>query len=211
MIQVITVTSHIEPTIPLVETLLKHNWRHSIIETPWRGFGTKIIKTYEYLIANPEITEFIFCDAFDVYAFGTPEEFMEKLDTSGILMSAERGLWPQTLESFRKLYVSCVGDFNYINSGLYYAPRDLFIELFESNPPKYETDDQEWFNMHYLHTPNSRISIDNFQKVFNSHSFIREGEYGYDNGRLQILGNEPVFTHKNARTVDDKLEEIVKS
>lgn len=55
------------------------------------------------------------------------------------------------------------------------------------------------------------VHYDYEQMFFNSHSFIDEGEYGYDNGRIQILGNEPVFVHSNGKTEDPRLDELIKN
>jgi hypothetical protein len=51
--------------------------------------------------------------------------------------------------------------------------------------------------------------LDREQKLFNSHSFIRDGEYGYENGRIQVNGHEACFVHKNGRTIDEKLDHLV--
>lgn len=217
MLKVITVTTDVKATERLTNSLQKHGWDFACLEVPeWKGFGTKLLTTYAYLKANPEVDRFIFCDAFDVVAMGTPAEFEEKLymRVDKILCSSERGLWPPNLQSFSNKYPKYEHGFNYINSGLYYAHAKSFIDLVDEHPVQYETDDQFWLNISYLLLDNgvfgARIIMDNNQSVFNSHSFIRENEYTYENGRIQIFGNQPIFIHSNGRSVDEKLEELLK-
>jgi len=216
MLKVITVTNSPEHAEPLIRSLVANNWDYVVIETEWKGFGTKLIETYNYLKANPDVTEFIFCDAFDVLALGNEDEFKEKLGArfDKLVCSCERGLWPPTLIPFKTEYEEHKHGFNYVNSGLYYAPSKVFIKLFEKYPPFYEIDDQQWLNMAYLlrnkNVFGATICPDFEQSIFNSHSFIHDGEYGYENGRIQILGNEPIFVHKNGRTIDEKLDNLMK-
>lgn len=210
MIKVITVSSQPELTIPLLDSLRKFGWNYAMLIVDWKGFGTKLISVYEYLKANPDVTEFIFCDAHDVIVLGTPNEFMDKIEGDLIILSAEKKLWPPILTPFTCKYPRTDGGFNYINSGLYYSKTEEFIYLFEKYPPFFEIDDQFWLNMAYLMEKAGTIQIDYTQSIFNSHSFIEDGEYTYENNRVQILGNEPLFIHFNGRTVDPKFNELIK-
>lgn len=208
MLKVITVTNNLERTQPLINSLNKNGWGYHFIECEWRGFGTKLIEVYRYVKSNPEVDEFIFCDAFDVIVLATPEEFKSKLPKSDIVCSAERGIWPDP--ALEKYYPRVFKHrFNYLNSGSYYAKSEAFIKIMEGDMPQYETDDQLWFTHQFLFNENSGIVLDNKQSIFNSHSFIDEGEYGYENGRIQILGNQPCFIHSNGRTIDEKLNEMI--
>lgn len=212
MLKVITVTNNLDATKPLLDSLCKNHWDCVIIDMPWRGFGTKLIETYQYLKENPEVTEFVFCDAFDVICLGTPEEFLSKLiEPDKMLLSAEKGCWPPSMQQYEVYYEPIeTGFFNYVNSGLYYSPAKIFIEIMERNMPQYESDDQEWMGLNFLFNDEVEIRLDRNQVLFNSHSFIADGEYGYENNRIQILGNQPVFIHSNGRTVDEKLNAILK-
>lgn len=210
MLKAITVTDNPSAAQQLINSLNKHGWDYVLINSPWRGFGTKLIETYNFLKSNPEITEFIFCDAFDVVAMGTPDEFKSKLEhPEKLILSAERGLWPPSLQPFKNYYPQRVHGFNYPNSGLYYCPSILFINLMEGNMPFYEIDDQFWMNMQFLlGNVLEDIVLDHDQVLFNSHSFISDGEYGYEK-RIQINGNQPLFIHSNARTIDEKLNQLL--
>lgn len=218
-IKLLTVTNAPEHAEVLRRSALHHNWDYHCEVVEWRGFGSKLIGVYNYLKEHPEVERFVFADAFDVVVMGTEEEFEEKakLTMYKIVCSAEKGLWPPILEPYRSLYVTPYTDFKFVNSGCYYAPRERFMELIEKFQPEYETDDQFWFNIQFLFSQYGKpdffysMWLDGKQELFNSHSFIAEGEYTYNNGRVQIMGNEPVFVHKNGRTPDPKLDELVKN
>lgn len=213
MLKVITVTDHPEHAQTLLRSLEKHGWEYAVLETEWRGFGTKLIAVYEYLKTHPEVTEFIFCDAFDVVVLGGDTEFKDKLWGGDIMVvSCEKGLWPPSVKPFRNDYADFEHGFNFPNSGLYYAKSHVFIELFEYYPPFYEIDDQFWMNVCFLLQPKlfGNIRLDYAQSLFNSHSFIGEGEYGYENNRVQINGEAPLWIHFNGKTVDEKFNELIK-
>lgn len=195
----------------LTHAATKNGWSLVKIKCEWKGFGTKLIETYKYLKEHPEVTEFVFCDAYDVVVLGTPEEFKDKIGDKEMVVSCERGLWPPTLIPFRSLYEKTEDGFNYPNSGLYYAKSKFFMDLYELYPPFYEIDDQYWLNMCTILNP-YLIFKDHGQIVFNSHSFISEGEYTYhdDTKRISINGSFPCFVHSNGRTVDEKFNELIK-
>ncbi len=91
-IKLITVTSHPEHATTLIQSAKLHGWDLSVIQVEWKGYGTKLVATYEYLKQHPELNRFVFCDAFDVVVMGGPEEF-EKKCTAGqtFVCSAEKG------------------------------------------------------------------------------------------------------------------------
>ena len=155
------------------------------------------------------MTEFVFCDAFDVVVLGTPEEFKSKLPDTNVLLSAEKGLWPPSLLPFKSKYFQHEHGFNYVNSGLYYMTSLVFKNLMDEFPPFNEIDDQLWLNLVWLLNDWIPMEIDTKQRLFNSHSFISEGEYGYENGRVQIMGNEPIFIHSNGKNFDEKFNQML--
>jgi len=214
MLRVITVTNDISLAKTLLDSIRKHKWDGVAIVTEWKGFGTKLIATYEYLKSHPEVDRFIFCDAHDVVALAGPDEFESKLwITDQMVVSCEKNLWPPSMIPFRNEYADFGHGFNFPNSGLYYAKSEIFIQLFEYYPPFYEIDDQLWLNICFLLQGNEKhqkIRPDYGQSIFNSHSFIAAGEYTYDNNRVQIFGNEPCFIHLNGKTVDEKFNELIK-
>lgn len=204
----LTVSNQPERTKRLRESAAKHNWLLTEIYSDWHGFGTKLIKVYEWLVQHPDVTHFFFCDGHDVIVLGSQEEVLSKLNTDIITCSAERGVWPK--EEYRKYYEpQTENGWDFLNSGLYFAPRGKFMTLFEENQPDYITDDQLWLSEQYLFNDGCCIELDRDQSVFNSHSFIREGDYGYENGRVQVNGQTPVFVHCNGGVWDDKLNELL--
>ena len=207
--KLITVTSHPEHAGKLIESAHKHGRDIVVVRADWKGFGTKLIETANYLKAHPEVTEFVFCDAFDVVVLGTPEEFKSKLPDTNVLLSAEKGLWPPSLLPFKSKYFQHEHGFNYVNSGLYYMTSLVFKNLMDEFPPFNEIDDQLWLNLVWLLNDWIPIEIDTKQRLFNSHSFISEGEYGYENGRVQIMGNEPIFIHSNGKNFDEKFNQML--
>jgi len=192
----------------LKKSLDKFGWYYDFIQAPqWKGFGTKLISVYDYLQTS-DIDAFFFADAYDVVALGSMGEALSKLDINKITFSSEKNCWPDS--NLEKYYEPITqGGFNYLNSGLYFAPKELFMNLFYIDAPMYSSDDQLWATHMYLFNEKSNIVLDTKQSVFNSHSFIAEGEYGYENGRVQINGEQPVLLHLNGRTQDPKLEELL--
>jgi hypothetical protein len=203
---IITVTNN--PNHPGVERLTKSaekfGWELYVIDAQWKGFGTKLIETYNFLINNPQIESFVFVDAHDVVVIGSPGEFNSELEfyyiRSSIIVSCEKACWP--VAELAAAYPSeDVGEWKYINSGLYCSTSDSFIKLFESSPPSYEDDDQEWFTRSYLR--NDYHIIRDFNCIlFQSYSHIADDDFGYENNRLQNLKTltQPIFIHGNGRT-----------
>lgn len=200
---IITVTNN--PNHSGVERLTKSaerlGWEVYIIEAKWKGFGTKLKETEYFLKQNPQVESFVFVDAHDVVVLGSPEEFNENLRiVPSIVVSCEKACWP--VSELAVAYPSRdVGEWKYINSGLYYSDSDSFIKLFESSPPSYEDDDQEWFTRSYLR--NDYHIIRDFNCIlFQSYSHIADDDFAYRDGRLINLktNTTPIFIHGNGRT-----------
>lgn len=211
-IPIITVSSHPDLANGLLNSAHSKGWETHLIRVDWKGFGTKLLATYNFLLENPLVEHFVFADAHDVIVLGTPEEFESKLPNDDMLLSAEKGLWPPPLHPFKSKYFQHEHGFNYINSGLYYSKSSAFITLIEEFRPFYEIDDQMWLNLAWMLTDNVVMGIDCKQRLFNSHSFIADGEYIYhhDTKRIEIMGNFPIFVHKNGRTIDEKLDNMLR-
>lgn len=209
---IITVTNNIKHPglIRLIESSERFGWEVYVIEADWKGFGTKLIETEYFLKQNPQIESFVFVDAHDVVVLGTPEEFNENLPFApAIVVSCEKACWP--VAELANAYPSNdVGDWKYINSGLYYADSDSFINLFEISPPIYSDDDQEWFTRSYLR--NDYHIIRDFNCIlFQSYSHIADDDFDYRDGRLINLktNTAPIFIHGNGRTDMSKIDELL--
>jgi hypothetical protein len=188
----------------------RFGWNLEIIVTEWKGFGTKLIETYNHLKKNPQITEFIFVDAYDVIALSTPKEVIEKIkDRTKMLISVEKNCWPKP--ELASQYPKTDSEWKYINSGSYYSPSKLFIDMVEANPPLYIDDDQLYFSLEWL--KNQSIALLDYDcEVFQAYSFIADDDFGYENKRLQNLKtkSQPVLIHGNGKTCVDKVLELIK-
>lgn len=187
----------------------KFGWNLEVIVAEWRGFGTKLIETYNYLKKNPHIIEFIFVDAYDVVALSSPQEAIEKIkDRTKMLISVEKNCWPDS--SLASKYPKTDSEWKYINSGSYYSPSKLFIDMIEANPPLYIDDDQLWMTNRFLNTPDDKV-LDYDCEVFQAYSFISDDDFGYENKRLQNLKtkSQPVLIHSNGKTDDTKVLDLL--
>ena len=187
----------------------RFGWNLEIIATEWKGFGTKLIETYNYLKKNPQITEFIFVDAYDVIALSSPQEVIEKIkDRTKMLISVEKNCWPNS--ELASQYPKTDSEWKYINSGSYYSPSKLFIDMIEDNPPLYVDDDQLWLTNRFLNNPNDKV-LDYDCEVFQAYSFIADDDFGYENKRLQNLKtkSQPALIHSNGRTDNTKILDLL--
>jgi hypothetical protein len=187
----------------------RFGWNLEIIATEWKGFGTKLIETYNHLKKNPQITEFIFVDAYDVIALSSPQEVIEKIkDRTKMLISVEKNCWPNS--ELASQYPKTDSEWKYINSGSYYSPSKLFIDMIEDNPPLYVDDDQLWLTNRFLNNPNDKV-LDYDCEVFQAYSFIADDDFGYENKRLQNLKtkSQPVLIHSNGRTDNTKILDLL--
>lgn len=212
-LKVITVTTNTIETEPLLESLRNNGWEYACLTVPqWLGFGTKLITTYNFLKEHEEIDAFIFCDAFDVVALGNIQEFENNLgrNKDKIILSAERNCWPD--KSLERWYEPrTIDGWDFVNSGLYYAPRDKFIEMVERHMPTYDDDDQLYMSKMYLFEFDDML-LDSNCMLFQSYSFINNGDFSYDNSRVKNLNTDtnPVFIHGNGRTDMTKVRELCK-
>jgi hypothetical protein len=187
----------------------KFGWNLEVIVTEWKGFGTKLIETYNHLKKNSQITEFIFVDAYDVIALSSPQEVIEKIkDRTKMLISVEKNCWPNS--ELASQYPKTDSEWKYINSGSYYSPSKLFIDMIEANPPFYIDDDQLWLTNRFLNNPNDKV-LDYDCEVFQAYSFIADDDFGYKNKRLQNLKtkSQPVLIHSNGKTDDTKVLDLL--
>jgi hypothetical protein len=193
----------------LIASADKFGWNLEVIVTEWKGFGTKLIETYNHLQKNPHITEFIFVDAYDVIALSSPQEVLEKIkDRTKMLISVEKNCWPNS--ELASQYPKTDSEWKYINSGSYYSPSKLFIDMIESYPPLYIDDDQLYLTNEFLNNPDDKV-LDYDCEVFQAYSFIADDDFGYENKRLQNLKtkSQPILIHSNGRTDNTKILDLL--
>jgi len=184
--------------LKLEESLKRHGWDYHTIVKEWKGFGTKIIGLYEYLV-NSYDDDFIYLDAYDNYCIAPPDEFNYKhRGGSGLIISAEKGCYPD-IQNMGK-FPSVPHEWKYLNSGQIYGRRDVFMNLFEQNPVQFEDDDQRWYTERFLERRSS-ISLD-YCNIFQSVAFEVEGDFTLTYNRLYNNKTHtfPMFIHGNGKT-----------
>jgi len=184
--------------LKLEESLKRHGWDYHTIVKEWKGFGTKIIGLYEYLV-NSYDDDFIYLDAYDNYCIAPPDEFNYKhRGGTGLIISAEKGCYPDSYN--RGKFPSVPHEWKYLNSGQIYGRRDVFMSLFEQNPVQFEDDDQRWYTDRFLERRSS-ISLD-YCNIFQSVAFEVEGDFTLTYNRLYNNKTHtfPMFIHGNGKT-----------
>lgn len=193
----------------LIKSSEKFGWEIEVMFGEWKGFGTKLIEVYNFFYRNPDVKEVIFVDAYDVLALSTPQEAKEKIKDRGkMLVSVEKSCWPQS--NLASEYPDTESEWKYINSGTYYAPRDVFMELIEENALLYSDDDQLWMTNIFL-SNKEKFVLDYNCEVFQCHSFVSEDDYEYKNARVYNLKtkSKPVIIHFNGRSDNTKVLELL--
>lgn len=165
---------------------------------PWRGFGTKIILTRDYLRTLEGYTHFIFVDAYDTLFLKPITDY-----EGGIVFSTEKNCWPDVDKA--KEYPESYSPFRYLNSGAYIAPIDEYLALTDQFPVDYADDDQRYFTNIYLKS--GEIKLDTNCRLFQSYAFT-------DQTDLTVLTDtvinnhsctEPAVIHFNGKCFDPKI------
>jgi hypothetical protein len=179
------------------ESLNQHGWAYYPIVREWKGFGTKIIGLYEYLCST-DIDEFIYLDAYDNYCIASPHEFKFKKKDYSMIVSSEKGCYPDTHKM--GMFPVVNHEWKFLNSGQIYGNKEHFINVYNSNPPRFEDDDQRWYTERYLAMPYS-IGLD-YCNIFQSVAFEVEGDFTLTYNRLYNNKTHtfPMFIHGNGKT-----------
>jgi hypothetical protein len=200
IVKVLTITNNLEKTKELCRSLIHFGWDFEVIYRPVEKLDN-ILKLHilkEYLEEN-NIDGFIFLDASDVFALDTPENTIPKLKKEN-LISAEANCQNGALEdSFKDKHPKTDSVFKYVNSGMYYMKKDLFLELCKEGFDWAGYDDQGWL---MKLTIDKGLNVDHKAEVFlnmafNNEFFIKGGEvhttYGtkpaFIQGNGQLCGN----------------------
>lgn len=206
-IKFLTTTSDISKCYQLKRSLMHFGWDFHIIEHEWKGFGGKIIETYNYLKANPDITHFFYSDAWDTFVLGTMEEAIGKLASLEVIFfGTEKACYPHPEKADK--YPERNSPWKYLNGGVWFAPADLFCKMVESAFPANDVNDQAWFTDRFLEGYiNLNYSCDIFQTI----AFTATEEVVADGERLlnTILGTKPIFIHGNGHTPMDQVYDLL--
>ena len=209
--KLLTFASHLnnEGLDNLIKSSDKFNWEIQVLVDEWKGFGTKLIEVYNFFNKNSDVKEILFVDAYDVIILSTPQEVQEKIkDRNKMLVSVEKNCWPKPELSSK--YPNTESEWKYINSGTYYAPRDLFMQLIDNNPPLYSDDDQLWMTNTFLNNQEHFV-LDYNCEVFQCHSFVSSDDFEYKNSRVYNLKtkSKPSILHFNGKSDNTKVLELL--
>jgi hypothetical protein len=183
--------------LKLEESLKQHGWAYHSIVREWKGFGTKIIGLYEYLCST-DIDEFIYLDAYDNYCIASPHEFKFKKKDYRMIVSSEKGCYPDTHKM--GMFPVVNHEWKFLNSGQIYGTKEHFINVYNTNPPRFEDDDQRWYTERFLAMPD-KIGLD-YCNIFQSVAFEVEGDFTLTYNRLYNNKTHtfPMFIHGNGKT-----------
>jgi len=183
--------------LKMEESLKRHGWSYYPIVREWKGFGTKVIGLYEYLCST-DIEEFIYLDAYDNYCIASPHEFKFKKKDYPLILSSEKGCYPDTHKM--GMFPVVNHEWKFLNSGQIYGTKEHFINVYNTNPPKFEDDDQRWYTERYLAMRES-IGLD-YCNIFQSVAFEVEGDFTLTYNRLYNNKTHtfPMFIHGNGKT-----------
>jgi len=179
------------------QSLKQHGWAYHPIVREWKGFGTKIIGLYEYLCST-DIDEFIYLDAYDNYCIASPHEFKFKKKDYPMILSSEKGCYPDTHKM--GMFPVVNHEWKFLNSGQIYGTKEQFINVYNINPPRFEDDDQRWYTERFLAMRES-IGLD-YCNIFQSVAFEVEGDFTLTYNRLYNNKTHtfPMFIHGNGKT-----------
>lgn len=210
-LKIITLTNQLNhPGFLKLKASLDHfgyDWH--CIETEWKGFGTKIIETAKYLetIRN-EYSHFIFVDAHDSFAIINKRLLDLQVPETYGLISAEKACYP---DSNLTINYSCTSsEWKYVNSGNYFMPIWMFLEITKLFPIEYTDDDQRWLTRVYL-SHRYALHLDYDCNIFQSMAFEADDDFTYKDS--YIVNNKtqgiPAFLHFNGKTQNDKAYQIL--
>lgn len=204
----LSTTSDISKCYQLRRSLIYYGWDFHFIQHEWRGFGSKIIETYNYLKAHQDITHFFYSDAWDTFALGSMEEALSKIkDKEIILFSAERACYPHGEKA--PLYPENKSPWKYLNGGGWFASSELFCKMVEAAPCEYSTVDQVYFTDRFLEGTHG-IQLDYECSLFQTIAFCPDTDFEYYNRMLNsVTKKRPLLFHGNGHTPMQHLYDLL--
>ena len=209
---VLTVADNRSKCFQLERSLNHFGWQYHIIEVnQWQGFAMKLNKVYEYLKANPSITDFIFVDAYDTFFLDTPANTKRKIYWN-CLFNSEVNCWPdvEQLSKYeeREQYTKPNTKFRFLNSGAYYMQAETFIKLIERQSIHDSEDDQRIATKWLLENPS--IGIDHDCRVFQTLCGIIPSDYKIENNEFITENNfKPTIIHGNGKADMNFIYELI--
>lgn len=205
-IKLITTASDWSKTLKLQESLERHGWDFHIILHDWRGFGDKILKTYEYL-KESDVTHFFYSDSYDTYVLAPMEEAISKLRGRDMLWSSEKACYPHA--QLAEMYPENPSPWKYLNGGGWFASKEAFMRMVEDDMPSHLTVDQVYFTNQLLTKKN--ITLDYDCEIFQTIAFCDfDKEFEVIRGRVynKFTKQYPIFFHGNGHTPLNRIYEL---
>lgn len=209
MIKFITTASEAVRCDMLARSLQKQGWDHHFIIHPWLGFGCKIIETYKYLKANPDITHFFYSDAYDSVVLGTMEEALSKIPNKDIILqSAERACYPHPEKE--ALYPKHDSHWRFVNGGGWFASSDLFCRMVDKVPIQTHEVDQVYFTDRLIEGTHGMV-LDYNCDIFQTIAHCPESDFLTEVGRITntVTGTKPLFFHGNGHTPMTEIYKLI--
>jgi len=202
------------PGLKQFERSLKFfNVPYHIIIHEWKGFGSKMIETYNYLKRNPDkLTHFVYADTYDSFVLGSMYDICDQIkDWDAILFQAEKACYPKP--ELQPKYPTHSSQWKYLNGGGWVAPVDDFLRMVENDFPALDVNDQAWSTDQFLkYHDTGAIKLDYKCSIFQSIAFEHETDFTYlwqndKYGNLINLETKsfPIIFHGNGHTPMEKI------
>ena len=168
----------------------------------WQGFGMKVILTREYLKTLEGYTHFIFVDAYDTLFLKHIAEVPDYL-----FFSTEKHCWPDASKA--KLYPEAKSIWKYLNSGVYSAPINQWLEITDKFQVNYGDDDQAYFTNIFIQSCHSVLAIfelDYNCTLFQSYAFKSDTDFTISETLTNnITKTQPAIIHFNGKCHEQKI------
>jgi len=199
--KVLTITNNLEKTRQLKRSLEYFGWDYEIIYKKvenWQNI-MKLPILREYLIKN-DIEDFIFLDAFDVFCLDTPENTIKKIKGNS-LIGVEANCWSGAFgDTLREKHPKTESVFKYVNSGMYYMTKKLFLKLCKKGFNWAGEDDQGWLMKLAIE---NKLKLDHKANVFLNMIDAHEHFFIKDKKVYTRYKTKPTFIHGNGQPFRD--------
>lgn len=173
-------------------------------------FGFQMPYVIEWCRNNPDVN-FVYSDAWDTIALGSPEELKEKIGDCEFYGGAERGCWPDAnlIDKFPNLKLP----YKYLCGGTWYSNTNLIVEMAERSPNTENMYDQHWLQICYLNLYNEgrNVKLDHYGAVFQSLMLDPVEAFKIEGRRVKNVLHDvyPVILHGNGKTNMERYYELI--
>lgn len=213
-IKFLTTATDLSRTTQLKRSLDYYDWDYKIVQHTWTGFGSKLIAARNALPALKDegYTHFIYGDSYDSFVLGPMQELHLKVpDWNKQIHSTEKANFPHPNKMYPPSAVP--HSWRFLNGGGFFAPIDLYMQIFDSNPCPAQQNDQEYQVDMFLNQKGNDIQLEKGCDIFQCYSFIDEdNDFKYGDTTLfnNITGTFPLLIHGNGHTPMDRIYNLIK-